>query len=781
LSNETETPSLQSDHSSAANTGGATEGQPHNASGGGNGYDSVASQYRAMQEAQLLHEETINQLREEIRGQRERIAELARSTPGQKSTQLDMVMLRLTELERKIGEGAPDPLLNEIVHRLAALENSGPMRGMKDPRVDDIYVQIEALRKQAPEPAGHDPRTDDVVLRIASLEAAFRRAAQSRDPEEVQARIDTLANELNARQTSEIEDLRGQFAELAKVSEAASERSGDAASSAELQSLAERFAAIEKQLSESIADARLTEFGNQLAALDRKLSEQTDEELESRVQALEERLQQDNTPSVLELVADRISGLEEKLEAAPAGATLEQLMALEERLEQAGNPEQLQQLREQVDALSSHSEDSDLGRRLLELSGRLRGLEVRLDATPFSEKSVQDLRDRLSQLSDAISAKPSPEALTQLEAELQALKADAAQASPGLPAGLDSRLAELESRISETESSSRLEDADARLAALEAKLNALGNPAEVSRRLTVLEMDSSPADPRLEDVLHRLSVMEAKPFESLSDSRLHELSQSVADLHAELETISNDRLPVVTELPERLTRLEARLTEATRSAAGGADQQEFLAEFRDQVRLLAERVDELAARPMSAQDPRVSELLARIEWIEKNPAQGDALPDGASSESILRRIEVLEQSIAAGAHAGVSSGMQAEVSVRLQALEHAVSQVEVNAGDGAGAGAGAASVEAALKKETDRWNQWARTTIDEISELRERVEDAGGGTGGGLDAESVEALAVQISSGLNNSEVHALRGQMYFVYLSIGVLWALVLYVLFAG
>ena len=89
-------------------------------------------------------------------------------------------------------------------------------------------------------------------------------------------------------------------------------------------------------------------------------------------------------------------------------------------------------------------------------------------------------------------------------------------------------------------------------------------------------------------------------------------------------------------------------------------------------------------------------------------------------------------------------------------------------------------VEALLRKETERWNQWARSTIDEIGELRGRVDGLGGKTSG-LDAESVEALGIQISNGLNTSEVKSLRAQMYFVYLSIGVLWALVLYLLFAG
>jgi hypothetical protein len=220
-----------------------------------------------MQEAQLLHEETINQLREEVRGQRERIAELARANTPQKNAQLEVVMLRLSELERKIGEGAPDPLLNEIVHRLAALENTGPLRGMKDPRVDDIQTQMESLRQRVAEPAA-DSRTDDVVLRIASLEGAFRRAAQS-----VQARIEALGHELHARQSQEIAELRSAFAAVAQsTSEAAAKASQHDGYASELTRLSERLRGMEQQLVESRPDQRLSELGHQLAALDRKLA-----------------------------------------------------------------------------------------------------------------------------------------------------------------------------------------------------------------------------------------------------------------------------------------------------------------------------------------------------------------------------------------------------------------------------------------------------------------------------------------------------------------------------
>ena len=743
----------------------------------GNGFDSVASQYRAMQEAQLLHEETINQLREEVRGQRERLAELAKMNPAQKNGQLEMVMLRLSELERKIGEGAPDPLLNEIVHRLASLENNGPIRGMKDPRVEEIQAQVEALRQRLAEAPSGDSRTDDVVIRIASLEGAFRRAAQSRDAEEVQARIEALSDELNSRQSKELAEVRAGFATLAQsTTEAAAKLTEHQAYATELERVAERLREVEQQLGEARSDPRWSQFGSQLAALDRKLAEQNDTEIQSRVLALEERASQDNTGGILDLIADRVSSIEGRLETRGSDG-VERWQELESRLARVEDPSELQSVREQVAALAAELENSGPAQRLLELSGRVRGLETRLDASPPPEKSLQDLSDHLARLEASVANGPSFTDLARLDAQLSKLKSNVAEGSPAAPADLSSRLAELENRLADAESSSRLEDADARLIAIETKVSALGEPAEIGRRLTVLEMDSAPAlDPRVDDVVHRLAALESKPFESLSDAGLHELKVSVADLHTELEAVSKERLPVLTELPARLSALESRLREALEKGASAPGPQDSSA-LRDQIQNLSDRVELLSARPASTpvQDPRVSELLARIEWVERNGSSASG-PAHEDLEALKRRLTIIEEGAASGRAGGsMTPGMQAELGARLRSLEDALDNLQAD-----GSGADGARVSAMLQKETDRLSQWARGTMQEIADLRERV-DSTGGSRPALDVESVEALAIQISNGLNNAEARALRNQMYFVYLSLGVLWALLMYVLFTG
>ena len=139
-------------------------------SSGINGAD-ISAQYKAIHEAQLLHEETIRQIREELRSYKQKLTELAETSGAQRPGQMDGVLMRLSELERKIGEGAPDPLLNEIVHRLASLESAVGGRGGNDPRVDGLASQIENLRKQVADPgaaytvAGHTVRIAPVHIK----------------------------------------------------------------------------------------------------------------------------------------------------------------------------------------------------------------------------------------------------------------------------------------------------------------------------------------------------------------------------------------------------------------------------------------------------------------------------------------------------------------------------------------------------------------------------------------------------------------------------------------
>jgi hypothetical protein len=226
-----------------------------------------------------------------------------------------------------------------------------------------------------------------------------------------------------------------------------------------------------------------------------------------------------------------------------------------------------------------------------------------------------------------------------------------------------------------------------------------------------------------------------------------------------------------------LANLETKVLQAAEQKASETAPTRSLDELLSQIASLSRRVDEVSARPVSAQDARVSELIARIEWVERNSASQRAEAVDEDLGAIRSRLDAIERGMSSGSEMGasLSRGVQTELSMRLSALEQEMRRIE----DSVRAPAASGDFEGALRKESDRWTQWARTTIEEIGELRDRVEASGGKKGAGLDAESVETLAVQISSGLNSSEVKALRNQMYFVYLTIGVLWAILLFVLF--
>ena len=797
MSHDIQTPGSQTD--SPADESAQSNQAP---SGTNGGFDSVATQYRAMQEAQLLHEETINQLREEVRGQREKLAELARTSPSAKTGQVDIVMMRLTELERKIGEGAPDPLINEIVHRLAALENDGPMRGAKDPRVDEVYKQLDSLRQKVDGAKTDDSRTDDVVLRIASLEAAFRRAAQSRDPEEVQARIDSLAEELNDRQEAELAELRNSLAEAARAaSEAAEQSAGDSVSASALEALTERLSTVEQQLGGLASQEQLTAFGEQLAQLDRKLAEQpADEpntaldeitnrveaveqklaeqpaaesgtaaldEIANRVEAVEQKLterpEDEPNTAVLEEIANRVDAIERKLESSSDDGTSDQLKALETKLAGLESSPEVATLQQRVESLTSQIAESDTPHRLLELSGRLRSLENRLEEQPDKSEETDQLSRRLANF----------------ELELQSIKADArppAEAASA-PSNLVERLDELENRISEVESSSRLEDAHTRLKTIEDQWAALGDPTDIGRRLTVLEMDDKAVDPRVAELAQRVAAFEEKPLESASDSRLEQLNETVTELRTQLETVSRDSASALAELPARLARLEAQVREIPAPGAVESGESATISLLQSNLQNLGLRLDELANQSATpTHDPRVSELVARVEWVER---KASSLPDSSDAglEELKERLARLEQAQTGGGGEEMSPGVRAEIASRLNAIEEALSA------QGSQGVQQTSDIEGALRQETERLNQWARSTIDEIGELRARIDSlsSSSGSGSGLDAEAVEALGVQISNGLNTSEVKSLRGQMYFVYLSIGVLFALVLYLLVAG
>lgn len=127
--------------------------------------------------------------------------------------------------------------------------------------------------------------------------------------------------------------------------------------------------------------------------------------------------------------------------------------------------------------------------------------------------------------------------------------------------------------------------------------------------------------------------------------------------------------------------------------------------------------------------------------------------------------------------------LNAELSARFAEIEERFSQ----AGIGSSAG-DSGEFSALLQQESEKWSQLTRKTLSDVGELRQQVAalenreaSEGSGEAGEAATPNLEAIGKAISSSLNGAEVKALRSQMYFIYFTIGMLWALGLYFLFTS
>ncbi|MEX2304351.1 MAG: hypothetical protein WD733_25635, partial [Bryobacterales bacterium] len=174
----------------------------------------------------------------------------------------------------------------------------------------------------------------------------------------------------------------------------------------------------------------------------------------------------------------------------------------------------------------------------------------------------------------------------------------------------------------------------------------------------------------------------------------------------------------------------------------------------------------------TAPDKRVTEIIARLDGIEKAQKSGGG---SAAFESLAERLKALEAGGGSAAPEGLAN-FQAEFRARFEDLQHRMQLVEAPspAGD---------DVKSLIHKESERWTQWARNTLGEVGELRQKVEkvvaDRSVATSQGGDpslSEAMKALGDTITESLGKSvtnDVRALRSQMYFVFFTIGMLYAL--------
>ena len=113
---------------------------------------------------------------------------------------------------------------------------------------------------------------------------------------------------------------------------------------------------------------------------------------------------------------------------------------------------------------------------------------------------------------------------------------------------------------------------------------------------------------------------------------------------------------------------------------------------------LAARLESIEGSAGGGADPRVAELMSRIDSMDRQ------LRESTPSEvpaDIAERIAALEQG--GGADGGGGQAYQPELLARMKDLERRLSQTEQSGGGGE-------NVKALVEQETSRWSTWARQT-----------------------------------------------------------------------
>jgi len=844
LANDTETPAAETPQQSSSAARQANEGtlppfpeRRQGSAGDDNGHDAVATQYNAIQEAHHMHEESLDQLREEVRAQRQRLAELRESNSGaqaqpQPPVRLDAILLRISELERKLGEGTPDPLLNEIVHRLASIENSG-LSGGPDPRVDDVIQQLDAVKRRTSETAPQDPRTDDVVMRMAAIENAVKTDPGMADEQQrISSRLEVLEHEALRKQDEAVGAFESRLAELerkgeeyaqqsrqasqeliaelsAKV-EQIEEKSRDAVGPDRLEEVTARVERVESEAAKQPADdPRVGELTARVEELEKtsEIPPQADprvEELEGRLKGLEESAAApaEQDPRLDEL-ATRVESVEDRV-AAPAedpriGDLAEQIVELE--LKSRG----FEAAAESVGRIEAELDQRPDAARFEEVSSRINALEDSV-AQSSATAGLEDLTSRLGLMEGRVAEPASDPRVDNLAERLENIETKTEQIASEKAAESNSATEEIRERLEAVEAAaveaasaeyvnSKLEEVRERLEAAASDAESTPDPRldETVRRLTVLETDLSSlrTESGSEALESRVAAIEAGAGETKPDERVDSLSTSVAEITSRLGEIESRPEgqaapdPRISELVQRLAVIEI---------AGVSPNQGGSSELAENIDSLTARLEKLESHELDANSesdlvPTVDALVARLDGLETtlhepvtDPLKAEfstrlerlesqAVEGGSGSvevEGIWQRIRSLEE-------AGVSSGADTDLGERLNSFEARLSELAESAAAAPGS-----------EQETERWGQWARSTLEEIGELRMQVQaleassknTASGGSN--MDSGAMETISAAVAGGLNRNEVRALRSQMYFVYFAIGMLWVVALGIMFS-
>ena len=596
MSNETETAlTPQTDEEASWAQLDGSNGRPDQA--------DAAAHYRSVQEAQLSHEHSIENLREEVRDYGEQLASLSSSGSAGAGISMEAVKLRLDALERKIGESAPDPLLNEIVHRLAALESSAGPRS-KDPRVREIAAEVEKLRKRAANPAPPDPRTDDLVLRIASLESGVKRSQDSSgEAKRLLERVEALEYEVAQAYEKRFEGLAGQIQDLR-------ERLEQQASELPAPEVLSRLSGVESALEGCVTGSSFEQLSSKVQGLE-ELPESEDGEARARLESLESSVA---TQDALEALSSKLEALERKPESEPDWARREEVR------------EQFSELKQQLSGQADQAWVAKLEERLAEVeSANSSG-----DWMPAEEARAQfaELKEKLASQSDQTSVLELEARLTQLET--------ASSGADWLPAeDVRKSLVDLEARI---DSASQETSQDTAWGELEARLDVLESAGAEG---------SSAAHPRLLELSDRLHDLEERLESASASSGDPEVRARPADLGQQVAALLGNQpggepsIDLV-ELQERLAELESRHGPEEPSSL---DTEVF------------ERLNQLESSQASIFEPGLQELTERLTELEKSkPEEGDDATWSQWARNTLVEVGELRQEVEDLRQSGAAGG-----------------------------------------------------------------------------------------------------------------------------
>ncbi len=106
-------------------------------------------------------------------------------------SRVDALMLRTTEMERKLSAGASEPLLNEIARRLDVLERDGGAGSVSS----ELERKVSDLASKMGQLPATDPRMDDIVLRVGSVETVTKGPVEDPRVEGLERQLDTISAE----------------------------------------------------------------------------------------------------------------------------------------------------------------------------------------------------------------------------------------------------------------------------------------------------------------------------------------------------------------------------------------------------------------------------------------------------------------------------------------------------------------------------------------------------------------------------------------------------------